>query len=924
MIEPMDALGYKEEGNKAYKAGNFAEAITAYTKAIEITPKKTNEKAVFLKNRSACHLKLENYEKAANDASSAIDITPGDTKALFRLCQALEQMGKSEQAFQEARKLIHLEPKNTAVQQMLMRLTVCVSEKAKKFQTTDNKVEQMFKALEESGIDEEKKIQAANNLIVLSREEAGAQKIFAENGVERIKKLLTTEDTDLQTAGLRILSCLCSKHKSRAWAVLKQLSLETLAVSFSSKSEAVCNSAASVLLSAVNSLIGENVGEVKGGDMAVVPDPTPEFKSLMMFFMGLLTNESVSGFGRDAVIDMIIKFVPKKEGIGRALTFVTNGGLLKLLDVAGQIPDEPRYPITTNTRMHCSVALDKLYNEMTGDKTRGFYEELCFKFVANKFSANSLETNMEALIALSALLQGPYDVGNKMLSKEGVMEVMVAMASSKVTLHQKVALETIIHAANKKDKCTGVLQSGVEIIKKLYKSSNDHIKIRALVGLCKLGSYGGTDYGLQAFSEGSTLKLSKEVQRFLVNAQKDHDLKKWAAEGLAFLSLDADVKEDVVGNTEALHALMDLAKTVDHSALYGVISTFVNLTNSYDVEEIDPTMKKLAEYAKQHVPEEHPKDSKEHVRGRVEKLVKADIITALVALSKTESENSRELLSRVYLAIAEDEKHRGNLVQKGGAKCLIPLANEGTEVGKTRAAQALAKIAITMNPELAFPGERALEVVRPLISLLHIDNTGLQNFEALLALTNLSSLRDSIRGKIMTEKNGFSSIENYMFEDHDMIKRAATECMCNLASNKLALERFKGENDRVKLLVLFCFEEDTKLVAAASGCLACLTRDEEICSKIFKVKQGLEALQVLCVSQDVNLQLRGVAIVSNIIDSNKENASKLMETELLEILMALSKLKEPGQMAVQERAAYSLERAAELGLIQHVGNGQAS
>lgn len=37
----------------------------------------------------------------------------------------------------------------------------------------------------------------------------------------------------------------------------------------------------------------------------------------------------------------------------------------------------------------------------------------------------------------------------------------------------------------------------------------------------------------------------------------------------------------------------------------------------------------------------------------------------------------------------------------------------------------------------------------------------------------------------MTEKNGFSSIENYMFEDHDMIKRAATECMCNLASNKL-------------------------------------------------------------------------------------------------------------------------------------------
>lgn len=614
---------------------------------------------------------------------------------------------------------------------------------------------------------------------------------------------------------------------------------------------------------------------------------------------------------------MIIKFVPKKEGIGRALTFVTNGGLLKLLDVAGQVPELQRYSITKNTRMHCSVALDKLYNEMTGDKSRGFYEELCFKFVSIKFSANTLEANMEALVALSALLQGPYEVGNKMLSKEGVMEVMVAMASSKVTLHQRVALETIIHAANKKEKCTGVLQSGVDILKKLYKSADDHIKIRALVGLCKLGSYGGTDYGLQAFSEGSTLKLCKEVQRFLVNARKDHDLKKWAAEGLAFLSLDADVKEEVVSNVETLHALMDLAKTVDHSALYGVISTFVNLTNSYDVEEIDPNMKKLAEYAKQHVPEEHPKDSKDHVRRRVKKLVQADIITALVALSKTESENSRELLARVYLAIAEDEKHRGALVQKGGAKCLIPLANEGTDVGKTRAAQALAKIAITMNPELAFPGERALEVVRPLIALLHVENTGLQNFEALLALTNLASLRDSVRGRILTEKNGFGSIENYMFEDHDMIKRAATECMCNLASNNLALERFKGENDRVKLLVLFCFEEDVKLISAASGCLACLSRDEAICNKILDVKQGLEALQVLCVSEDVSLQLRGVAIVSNIIDSSKENAVKIVETELLEILMALSRAKDPAKSAIQERAVYTLERAAELGIIQH-------
>lgn len=39
-------------------------------------------------------------------------------------------------------------------------------------------------------------------------------------------------------------------------------------------------------------------------------------------------------------------------------------------------------------------------------------------------------------------------------------------------------------------------------------------------------------------------------------------------------------------------------------------------------------------------------------------------------------------------------------------QALIPLATENTNVGKVKAAQALAKIAITSNPEIAFPGER--------------------------------------------------------------------------------------------------------------------------------------------------------------------------------------------------------------------------
>ena len=116
----------------------------------------------------------------------------------------------------------------------------------------------------------------------------------------------------------------------------------------------------------------------------------------------------------------------------------------------------------------------------------------------------------------------------------------------------------------------------------------------------------------------------------------------------------------------------------------------------------------------------------------------------------------------------------------------------------TKASQALAKITITTNPEIAFPGQRVrrlsvslsffahcylpfqmLELVRPIIKLLKIERTALENFEALMALTNLASISEAVRRRILKE-DGFSQIEQYMFEEHPMLRRAATECMCNL------------------------------------------------------------------------------------------------------------------------------------------------
>lgn len=59
--------------------------------------------------------------------------------------------------------------------------------------------------------------------------------------------------------------------------------------------------------------------------------------------------------------------------------------------------------------------------------------------------------------------------------------MMLAMASSEEEMLQRVAAEAIIAAASKKDKCTSIISMGTGILKKLYDSKNDNIKVRALV-----------------------------------------------------------------------------------------------------------------------------------------------------------------------------------------------------------------------------------------------------------------------------------------------------------------------------------------------------------------------------------------------------------------------------------------------------------
>ena len=111
----------KEEGNAAFKAGNFLLALAKYKQAIKFAENR-EEEATALKNRAAVHLKLKNYKAVVADTSRALDILPSDVKALYRRCRAYESLGDIKLALKDARKAKSINPRDRDIAETFNRV----------------------------------------------------------------------------------------------------------------------------------------------------------------------------------------------------------------------------------------------------------------------------------------------------------------------------------------------------------------------------------------------------------------------------------------------------------------------------------------------------------------------------------------------------------------------------------------------------------------------------------------------------------------------------------------------------------------------------------------------------------------------------------------------------------------------------------
>ena len=108
----------KDNGNDAFRRGDWQVAIQHYTKAWQ----HDNSLLSAINNRSMAYLKLHEYEKALEDCRFVVKRDADNIKALLRRAVAYYNTGKVNDARQDVEKVLRLEQKNQQALNLLKKI----------------------------------------------------------------------------------------------------------------------------------------------------------------------------------------------------------------------------------------------------------------------------------------------------------------------------------------------------------------------------------------------------------------------------------------------------------------------------------------------------------------------------------------------------------------------------------------------------------------------------------------------------------------------------------------------------------------------------------------------------------------------------------------------------------------------------------
>ncbi|KAI9462418.1 P-loop containing nucleoside triphosphate hydrolase protein [Lactarius psammicola] len=401
------------------------------------------------------------------------------------------------------------------------------------------------------------------------------------------------------------------------------------------------------------------------------------------------------------------------------------------------------------------------------------------------------------------------------------------------------------------------------------------LRAAAAVAIVKLSRGVGADALAESAEtppRGTRSDLVELLKEIL--SEEDQDSSTDVVEGLAYMSVDPSVKEELSKDSAFLKKLFSFvparrkAPTTSfdapsHSLIYGILNIIYNLSvYQLPLSSEQEQIMKLRRMTKPTATGSRDLDileDEQHVRERGRKLVKSGALDVLVSATRlADSQGIRLLSGRALLNLSVDKENRGKILQSGGARTLVeiirksfsvPNASQGgqpeIDVSSLEPIQALAKLAITSSPTQVFgPDPGAIyDAIRPFAALLtHEASSLLQRFEAMMALTNISSQSAEAASRVAKADGLITKIEFLMLEDHVLIRRAATELTCNLvAGSDSVFERYSDGNaakSKLHILVALSDVEDlpTRLTSSPSACRSLyeLERDHRRIFSIFK------------------------------------------------------------------------------------------
>lgn len=493
------------------------------------------------------------------------------------------------------------------------------------------------------------------------------------------------------------------------------------------------------------------------------------------------------------------------------------------------------------------------------------------------------ETNEDEIFVgasfLTALFQVDWQTASSLLLQDGLIEVIADIHDLFPSPRLSLEVAHLLGQASGYKPCRAVLSGSsqsIEWLKSKSKQSGDTaLRAAAAIALVKLSrgtaadAIGSTNPQEQVDLEQDE-ELAQLMKRIVISGDDQSSLGD-AVEGLAYLCVDPVIKEVLSNDSSFLMALFSLVprrkyiyqsppKDINSTLFYGILVIITNLV-AYQprLNEEDAQIEKLRRMAKANQdPSSAGRNEElaileddEHARQRCRRLIIAGALDALAVISATESRGVRSNAGKAFLSFVEDKDNRGKILQSGGGKALMNLirhalaslpssnsksssnTNALLEATDLNAIQALAKLAITAAPVQVFgPNDGAVyDAIRPLtLMLLHPSANLLQRFEAIMALTNLSSLGPQVASRIAKADGLMNKVELLMLEQHTMIRRAAVELICNLiAGSDEVFEKYGGAKSKMQILLALSDVEDLPTQLAASGALATLTSAPNAC-----------------------------------------------------------------------------------------------